>query len=106
MKLQHMTVRYFINDKGVKTLCYNNYDHRNHNTIGEKNDIFKAHMKIHFSTKKALMIESLVDGTMFPVFKSEFKRILDNCSIVKGVIAPCEWAVRSHGGLYSLQVVI
>ena len=104
MKLQHINVRYFTNANGARELCYTNVG--NSNAKISPNDIFKAPMKIHFSTNKALKIESLVDGTLYPVFKSEFKRILDNCSIDKGTIAPCEWAIRSHGGLYSLQLVI
>ena len=104
MKLQHINIRYYINDNGARELCYTNVGHPNAKVA--PNDVFIAPMKIHFYTNKALKIESLVDGTMYPVFKSEFKRILDNCAIDKGIISPCDWAIRSHGGLYSLQVVI
>lgn len=71
------------------------------------NDIIETPMCIEYAKGKGrdVMIKSLVDNTYYPIFHSEYVKVINNCIIEKGKIYKSKWAMRSHGGLFSIMLV-
>jgi hypothetical protein len=74
--------------------------------ITKKNEIFKDSMKLTYSTRygKHLYLTSTTTNIRYPLFRSEFKYILEMCKMDKLVIDPIDWTIRNHSGLYSIKL--
>jgi len=104
MKVQDIEIFYHTRNDGTIHLCQTKP--RDFTGITKKvNDIFKEPMKILFYTTDTPELQSCVTNIVYPIFRSEFKKVLENCVIIKGIIDPIEWAIRSHGGNYSIKAV-
>lgn len=74
--------------------------------IVRPNKVFYDSMKINYSPRygKHLYLTSMSDGSKYPIFRTEFKYIIDNCKIDKSVTEFVNWTIRNHGGLFSIRI--
>lgn len=61
-------------------------------------DYSRGRSSILFSFK------SQTDGTVYPVFVSDMMDIIQNCSIINGIISNQDWSFIKKGGNYGMQL--
>lgn len=104
MKVREIDTYYHTRKDGTTHLC-GTKPRDFTGIIIKPNDIFKENMKILFYTNDTPELQSCVTNIIYPIFRSEFKKVLENFIIIKGIIDPIDWAIRSHGGCYSIKAV-